>query len=383
MATHIQVLKIFAANFKTDPFLYFSPGRINIMGEHIEHNDGYVLPAAIDKGIWFAVAPNYTESVNIISADLNERFSFEVGQVSKSNGWKNYILGVLHVLHKGRYPINGFDCVFGGNLPQGIGLSSSAAVECGLLFAINDIFQLGILKPTMALMAQQAEHAFPEVKCGVTDQFANLMGKADHFLLLDCKTMEHDYLPFSTADYSIVIINSKQPPIATAGELNIRRRQCWQGLSEIQKLDHNILTFRDVDSGYIETKNSIFSNDVYKRCLYVTDEIKRTKQAKSCLQQNDIVGLGKLMYASHNGLAHLYEVSTPAIDYLVELAASNGVTGARLMGSGFGGCTINIISKDNVEKVASNITSAYHKKFGIRADYFEVHLGDGTYEMEL
>lgn len=384
MSTQIQVLKTFAANFKTDPFLYFSPGRINLIGEHVDYNDGFVLPAAIDKGLWFAVAPNYTETINIISADLNERFSVDVGPVNKSIGWKNYILGVLHVLQKSRLPFNGFDCVFGGNLPQGAGLSSSAAVECGLLFAINDIFQLGMLKPTMALMAQQAEHAFPEVKCGVMDQFANLMGKKDHVILLDCKSLEHEYLPFSLAQFAIVLINSKVSHSLASGEYNIRRRQCWQGLSEIQKLDESIHTFRDIDSGYIETNKGLFSDEVYKRCLYVTDEMRRTQHAKTLLQQGDIAAFGKLMYATHNGLSNLYDVSCPELDFLVEqAAATNAVVGARLMGGGFGGCTINLIKKENASAVIGSILSAYQKKFGITAEVIEVALGDGTHEMEL
>jgi galactokinase len=383
MSTHIQVLKTFAANFKSDPFLYFSPGRINLIGEHIDYNDGYVLPAAIDKGLWFAVAPNYTETINIISADLNERFSIEVGPVNKSSGWKNYILGVLHVLQKSRLPFNGFDCVFGGNLPQGAGLSSSAAVECGLLFAINDIFQLGMLKPTMALLAQQAEHAFPEVKCGVMDQFANLMGKKDHVILLDCKTLEHEYLPFSLSQYSIVLINSKVTHSLASGEYNIRRRQCWQGLSEIQKMDESIQTFRDIDSGYIETNNTLFSNEVYKRCLYVTDEMRRTQQAKIFLQQGNIEAFGQLMYATHNGLSTLYDVSCAELDFLVQQAAAAQVVGSRLMGGGFGGCTINILRKENASAVIGSILSAYQKKFDITAEVIEVALGDGTHEIEL
>ncbi len=384
MASQTQVLKTFASNFTTDPFLFFSPGRINLIGEHVDYNDGFVMPAAINKGIWFAVAPNYTETINIISADENEQLTLPVEAVAKSSGWRNYVLGVLHVLQRNKITFHGFDCVFGGNLPQGAGLSSSAAVEGGMLFAINDIFQLGLLRPTMALYAQQAEHAFPEVKCGIMDQFANMMGKKNHVILLDCKNMEHSYFPLNTDDYTILLINSNKKHSLEGSEYNTRRMQCWQGLEKLRSINPEIETFRDVELDFLKQFRKELPEEVYKKCLYVVEEIERTQQAAQMLQQGLISEVGKLMKETHKGLSQLYDVSTPELDFLVKEASwHNGVAGARLMGGGFGGCTINLVQKEKATTVAKAIVAAYENKFDITADVYDIQTGNGTHEIEL
>jgi galactokinase len=385
MASQAQVLKTFAKTFSTTPFLFFSPGRINLIGEHIDYNDGFVMPAAIDKGIWFAVAPNYTDTIHVVSLDTKDEFSMNVDSIAKSTtSWKNYILGVLYILQRNQIHFHGFDCVFGGNLPQGAGLSSSAAVECGILFAVNEIFQLGMLRPTMAVYAQQGEHAFPEVKCGIMDQFASMMGKENNVLLLDCKTMQHEYFPLDLKDSKLVLINSKKNHSLASGEYNIRRRQCWQGITTIQKSYPKVQSFRDVSEEMVQKIKADIEEKVFKRTLYVVQEIERTQKAALLLQQDNVVAFGKLMFQTHEGLSKLFEVSTPELDFLVSQAINHtNVLGSRLMGGGFGGCTINIIYNEGSAETINAITTAYKKQFSIDAEVYEVGIGNGTYEIEL
>jgi galactokinase len=377
MATQIQVLKTFAAKFTTDPFLFFSPGRINLIGEHIDYNDGFVMPAAIEQGIWFAVAPNYTENIHIIAADLNERIETNTQSISKQSGWKNYLLSALHILQKNGHTFHGFDCVFGGNLPLGAGLSSSAAVECGLLFAINHIFSLGLLKPTIALYGQQAEHAFPDVKCGIMDQFASVFGKANHFILLDCETIEHEYLPFPE-NYQIVLINSMVTHSLASGEYNTRRKQCRDGFSIVKNSYPTVQSFRQVTIAMLESLRNSMEPLVFNRCLYVVQEIERTQKVAYLLQQNNLQAVGKLMFDTHWGLSKLYQVSCLELDVLVTAAQNAGATGSRLMGGGFGGCTINLIEKEKAAIITSAIVTAFQQKFNQTPSLIEVKPGNGT-----
>ncbi len=384
MSTKIQVIKAFGKNFKTDPQLFFSPGRINLIGEHIDYNDGFVLPAAIDKGIWIAMAPNYTETINIISLDFNETFSFEINDVSRSTGWKNYVMGVLNTMMNTNLPFNGFDCVIGSNLPMGSGLASSAAIECGLMESINDTFHIKLFPQTIAALCQQAEHTYPEVKCGIMDQFANMLGKKDHFILLDCKNLEHTYIPAKFNDYSIVVINSGVRHSLINSEYNLRRRQCWKGLNIIKSLDSSVQTFRDLDSNKLVNFEKELSKVVYKRCLYVVEEIKRTKRAAELLTQSRIQELGTLMYQSHEGLRKLFEVSCPELNFLVDQSTNyTEVVGARLMGGGFGGASIHMIEKENAQEITQEITSAFEKKYKKTAEAYVVKISKGTHKIPL
>lgn len=384
MPTKIQVIKAFGKNFKTDPKLFFSPGRINLIGEHIDYNDGFVLPAAIDKGIWLAMAPNYTDHINIISLDFKETFSFHISEVSRSSGWKNYVMGVLNTMLNTNLPFNGFDCVIGSELPMGSGLASSAAIECGLMEAINDTFHIKLFPQTIAALCQQAEHTYPEVKCGIMDQFANMLGKKDHVILLDCKNLEHSYIPARLNDYSIVVINTGIRHSLINSEYNLRRRQCWKGLNIIKNLDSTIQSFRDIDADKLATFEKELSKVVYKRCLYVVEEIKRTKRAADLLKQSRIQELGELMYQSHDGLKKLFEVSCTELNFLVDQSTNyQEVAGARLMGGGFGGSTIHLIEKENVQKITDEISNAFKKKFKREAESYVVKISRGTHKVDL
>lgn len=379
-----EIAALFRKKFTSKPALFFSPGRINLIGEHVDYNDGYVMPAAIDKGIFFAVAPNNTNTIRAYSADMDEELIIALDDIHIMSGWKNYILGVVDQLLKHNYNINGFDVAFGGFLPVGAGLSSSAAVECGLAFALSDIFNLGIDRIDIALICQKAEHTYPGVQCGIMDQFASVMGEKDHVLLLDCNTLEYETLPFHTQEHEIVLINSKVHHSLDGGEYNVRRQQSEEGLALLQQKYPGVKTFRDITPEQVmAVKNDFADTDVYNRCLYVTEEIARTKKGAALLKEDRIEDFGKLMFATHTGLSKLYNVSCEELDFLVELAKEHSaIIGSRMMGGGFGGCTINIIHKNAVPGVTADITIQYKEKYGINAEVYVMHLSDGTYKIE-
>lgn len=378
-----QIAAIFKEKFSLEPKLFFSPGRINLIGEHVDYNDGFVMPAAIDKGIFFAIAANGTDVIRVYSADIEDTLEVPLNNLQKATGWKNYILGVIDQLQKRNYAIQGFDVAFGGFLPVGAGLSSSAAVECGLAFALNHIFNLGISRIDITLICQKAEHTFPGVQCGIMDQFASVMGKKDHVLLLDCNTLQYETLPLSTEEYAVVLINSLVHHSLDGGEYNVRRRESENGLTLLKQKYPAAKTFRDVTPQQVEETVATFeTEEEYKRCLYVTEEITRTKKAAELLKAHNIPAFGQLMFKTHDGLSRLYNVSCEELDFLVEQAKQHPeIIGARMMGGGFGGCTINLIKKESVDNITSGIVSLYRQKYGIEAEVYVMNLADGTHAL--
>ncbi|MDE3145650.1 MAG: galactokinase [Bacteroidota bacterium] len=382
MSTQQQVLSAFKEHFSTTPKLFYSPGRINLIGEHIDYNDGFVMPAAIDKGVWFAVAANNTNKVNFVSVDLNDSYSTETDKIEKNESWKNYVLGVLHVLQVNKISFGGFDCAFGGNLPVGAGLSSSAAVEGGLLFALNTIFSFGMNRIEMALLAQKAEHGYPGVNCGIMDQFASLNGQKDHVILLDCTSLEHKHFPLQLEKYNIVLINTKVHHSLASGEYNKRRKNCEDGFKLLKTKLPEAKSFRSISSQQVAEQKSLLDAKTFDRCLYVTQEIERTQLAGKLLEENNLAEFGKLMFQTHEGLSKLYEVSCDELDFLVDEAKKHSsIIGARLMGGGFGGCTINIIEKEKTDATFNEITAAYFKKFNVHPEVYITNTSNGTYEI--
>jgi len=380
--TVVDVKNAFKEKFKEESRLFYSPGRINLIGEHIDYNDGFVMPAAIDKGIFFAIALNDSDKINCYSIDFDERISVPLSEVRKMDGWKNYVLGVVNEFQKMDLPVKGFDCAFGGNIPIGGGLSSSAALEGGISFGLNELCNFKMSRKDLALLGQRAEHNFPGVMCGIMDQYANMMGKKNSVILLDTKNVTGEDIPLHLQGYEIILINTKVHHSLAASEYNQRRKECEKGL-EILKKGLGIQSFRDIKNPeQLSPFKTEMGTEIYKRCLFVVEEILRTKKAAKLLKENDLTGFGQLMFQTHEGLKNLYEVSCKELDFLVNTAKENeDVIGARLMGGGFGGCTINIVKQQGVDSFLSKILPAYKNQFKIDAESYDVKAVDGTHEI--
>jgi galactokinase len=376
--TAAKVKAAFKEKFNEEPHLYYSPGRINLIGEHVDYNDGFVLPGAIDKGIFFAMALNNSDKINCYSIDFDEHISLPLSAIQKMESWKNYVLGVVNEFQKLELPVEGFNCVFGGNIPIGGGMSSSAALEGGISFGLNELCNFKMSRKELALLGQRAEHNFPAVKCGIMDQYANMMGKEETVLLLDCKNVSHEDIPLHINGHEIILINTKVHHSLAGSEYNQRRKECEKGLA-ILKRELKINSFRDVDVIEMLPYKNEMGEKVFNRCSFVVEEILRTKKAAELLKANDISGFGELMFQTHDGLKDLYEVSCKELDFLVNIACENKeVIGARLMGGGFGGCTINIVKEESATSFVEKILKAYKDEFNIEAENYKVKVVNGT-----
>lgn len=374
-----QAKEQFIQLFGKTPLIVSSPGRINLIGEHTDYNNGFVLPAAIDKQIIYAIALNGTDRCNAYAAFNGEKASFSLDAVHPTPGWINYLMGVVYQLQQRGLKVPGFDCVIAGNVPVGAGLSSSAAVEGGLVAALDHLVGYSLTRMDMALIGQKAEHTFPGVKCGIMDQFANLHGKKDQVMLLDCRDLSFTYYPFNFPDQKIVLCNSMVHHSLASSEYNVRRQQCEEGVRVLQETYPQVQSLRDADMQMLEAVKSRLEEIVYKRCAYVIAETARVQQACIYLQQGKLREFGQLMYATHDGLSRLYEVSCPELDYLVELARQRPeVAGARVMGGGFGGCTINLVQADKVDGYIAYIQGRYQQKFGKLPEVYVTTIENGV-----
>ncbi|QBN18665.1 galactokinase [Flavobacterium nackdongense] len=357
-----------------------SPGRINIIGEHIDYNDGYVLPAAIDKIICFAFEKNNTNTANIYAIDLDESVGIDVTQEPQLTDvvWTNYLRGVLLQLKLKGFKVGGFNCSFSSNIPTGSGLSSSAALECGFLYGINEMFNLGIKSIDIALMGQSAEH-WVGINCGIMDQFSSVVGLENKVIKIDCRTLDYTYHEANFVDYSLILFDSNVKHSLFTSEYNNRRLECNEGLRIIHENFPQIESFRDCDVDQLISLKSKMSDTVFKRSLYAVKEIKRVIQACEALDKGDIATLGKLMFETHDGLSNDYEVSCVELDYLVDLAkAEEDVIGSRLMGGGFGGCTITLVKKGSEAVIKEKFTKLYFEKFNIDLKIYDVKVSNGT-----
>lgn len=379
--TSQDVIEKFRELYNEEPLTVRAPGRINLIGEHTDYNDGFVMPAAIDKDITFAIAPSPTHESAIYSLTYNEFFPVDIRnpQRTAAPGWANYLLGVMRQFVDKGYALKPFRCVFGGNIPTGAGLSSSAALECGFAVTLNELNQFKVPRETMVHMAQWSEHNFVGVKCGIMDQFASMMGEEGKVIVLDCRSLEYHYSPFSLQEYSIVLCNTGVKHSLVDSEYNTRRNECEQGVAILKKHYPAVKSLRDVSVEMVTRHRSEFPGKVYDRCFYVTGEIKRVQEASADLQRGDLEAFGKKMFETHTGLSRLYEVSCAELDFLAGHAAKfEGVLGARMMGGGFGGCTINIVRKQNVESFISSAREAYRKAFNLELITYIVHVKSGA-----
>ncbi|WP_396171096.1 galactokinase [Flavobacterium sp.] len=357
-----------------------SPGRINIIGEHIDYNDGYVLPAAIDKIICFAFEKNNTTTANISAIDLDESVVIDVTKDTELSDavWTNYLRGVLLQLKLKGFEVGGFNCSFSSNIPTGSGLSSSAALECGFLYGINEMFNLGIKPIDMALMGQKAEH-WVGVNCGIMDQFSSVMGLENKVIKIDCRTLDYTYHDANFVNYSLILFDSNVKHSLFTSEYNVRRIECTEGLGILKANFPEINSFRDCTEEQVVSLKSKMTDKVYRRSLYAVKEIKRVILACAALDKGDIATLGKLMFETHDGLSKDYEVSCEELDYLVDLAkAEEVVIGSRLMGGGFGGCTITLVKKGSEEAIKEKFTKLYKEKFNIDLKIYDVKVSNGT-----
>lgn len=372
----------FFHHFEKKPsFIVQSPGRINLIGEHTDYNNGFVLPAAINLGISLAIAPNDTDTCNIYSTDYKETFSFTLSNMepTKEQPWANYIMGVVNEFQKTGKKLSGFDCAFGGNIPIGSGLSSSAALECGIGFALDQLYGLPLERWDLIKLAQKAEHNFAGVQCGIMDQFAVVQGKKDHFIRLDCNSLEFEYFPFKDSQFSIVLCNSMVKHALVDSEYNKRREECESGVKVLQGHWPSINSLRDASMQQLEEVKPELDPIVYNRCRYILEENERVLQAGNDLHHNDLPSVGKKLYQSHAGLSELYEVSCPELDYLVESTKDiPEVLGSRMMGGGFGGCTINLVENQFVDKFEGIIRTAYKEKFNLDLEIYRVSIEDGV-----
>jgi len=366
--------------FNREPLIVQSPGRINLIGEHTDYNEGFVLPAAINKKTVFALSENNSSNINLYAKDLDESFACDLKNIKKTEvPWANYLLGVVSQLTNNGYLLNGFNCIFGSDIPIGAGLSSSAALECGLAVGLNELFQLDIDPLELVKMCQKAEHQYAGVKCGIMDQFICIFGKKGHALRLDCRSLEYEYFLLDMPDYHIVLCDTGIRHTLAGSEYNNRRRQCRQGVAVLKKYYPEILNLRDVKPEMIYRHKQRLEPVVFKRCEYVVSENRRVKEACKDLDQGDLISFGKKMYLSHDGLKNGYEVSCRELDFLVAQTFDDmNVLGARMMGGGFGGCTVNIVKKTYAPAFMANITSAYKERLGIELQCHTVTVCDGA-----
>ena len=374
----------FYRRFGHEPLLVRAPGRINLIGEHTDYNDGLVLPAAIDKEIFFAVGLNGGDMVRLVSFDKADTYDVPVADVAPSDHlWANYLLGVVAQFQAHGVAVSGFDCVFGGNVPMGAGMSSSAAIECGLAFALNELLHTGFDRMTLAKMGQQAEHTYAKVMSGLMDQFASLHGRAGHVVRLDCRSLDYEYFPFAADQYHFVLCNSGVKHSLASSEYNKRRQECAQGVSVLQKKYPEIKSLRDVTLAQIKAGRAALGDVVYRRCRYVVQENQRVQEACDALEANDMAAVGQAMYGSHAGLRDDYEVSCLELDELVEMARPlPGVLGARMMGGGFGGCTINLVAAAVVDAFVATMEKAFEKRFQQKLETYHTTIVGGVSELQ-
>lgn len=371
----------FEKSFGSSPQkIVLSPGRINIIGEHIDYNDGFVLPAAIDKVICFAFEKTNSDTSTIVAIDLDESFEINVENPVTLNEviWTNYFRGVLQQIQNKGLIIGNFNCVFSSTIPIGSGLSSSAALECGLLYGLNELFHLDITPVDLALMGQSAEH-WVGINCGIMDQFASVMGKENQVIKIDCRTLEYEYHKADFSDYSLVLFDSNVKHSLFTSAYNQRRQECEQGLAILTAHFLEVTSFRDATEEQLLSIQDTMSEDVFKRSHYAIKEIKRVTLACEALDRGDILTLGQLLFDTHEGLSKEYEVSCAELDMIVDtLKQDPAVIGSRMMGGGFGGCTINLIKKGEEDAIKTKLTQLYQATFGIELKTYEVKISNGT-----
>ncbi|WP_278704477.1 galactokinase [Parabacteroides goldsteinii] len=365
--------------FNTEGAVFASPGRINLIGEHTDYNGGFVFPGAIDKGMIAEIKPNGTGKVRAFSIDLNDYAEFGLNEEDAPKAsWARYIFGVCREIIKRGGQIQGFDTVFAGDVPLGAGMSSSAALESTYAFALNELFSLGIDKFELAKIGQSTEHNYCGVNCGIMDQFASVFGKEGSLIRLDCRSLEYKYFPFNPVGYKLVLLDSVVKHELASSAYNKRRQSCENAAAAIRRNHPEVEFLRDATMGMLnEVKGDISAED-YMRAEYVIEEVQRVLDVCEALEKGDYETVGQKMYETHHGMSILYEVSCEELDFLNDVAKKCGVTGSRVMGGGFGGCTINLVKDELHDAFIKEAFESYTKKFGHEPKVYEVVISDGA-----
>ena len=374
-----QIRNKFQELFNTEGSVYASPGRINLIGEHTDYNGGFVFPGAIDKGMIAEIKPNGTDKVRAFSIDMNDYAEFGLNEEDAPKAsWARYIFGVCRECIKRGGQVGGFDTVFAGDVPLGAGMSSSAALESTYAFALNELFALGIDKFELARIGQSTEHNYCGVNCGIMDQFASIFGKAGNLIRLDCRSLEYKYFPFHPTGYKLVLLDSVVKHELASSAYNKRRRSCETAAAAIRRNHPKVEFLRDATMQMLgEVKNDISAED-YMRAEYVIEEVQRVLDVCEALEKDDYETVGQKMYETHHGMSKLYEVSCEELDFLNDVAKKCGVTGSRVMGGGFGGCTINLVKDEVYDGFIKEAVESYTKKFGHAPKVYEVVINDGA-----
>jgi len=377
------IFNSFKRHFGAEPEGVFrSPGRINLIGEHTDYNEGFVLPAAIDKYATIAAGRRHDSRVRLYATEFDEWYEGELETIKPIPGsWTDYVLGVADELMRRGYPLGGFNMVVSGDVPVGAGLSSSAAIECAVGFALSELFGLRLSRFELAKIGQAAEHRFPGVQCGIMDQFASVFGKKDHALKLDCRSLDYEEVPLRLGAYTIVLLNTNVKHSLASSAYNERRQQCAEGAAAVARHHDHVASLRDVTQEMLaaHVKDPL----IYNRCRYVVEENARVSAAVEQMRRGNIAALGKLMYESHRGLSTQYEVSCPELDYLVNAVKGHpAVAGARMMGGGFGGCTINIMKEEALNELIPGLEASYRKDMGGSLSVYVAATADGTGRIE-
>ncbi|MBQ2563262.1 MAG: galactokinase [Muribaculaceae bacterium] len=370
-----KIISLFKERFGSEPVLYASSGRINLIGEHTDYNGGFVFPGAIDKCIMAGIKENGSDKVRVYSADLDNYCEFGLNEEDKpQEQWACYIFGVCRETIKRGGIVKGFDAVFAGNVPLGAGLSSSAALESCFAFAMNDMFNDNkIDKFELAKIGQSTEHNYCGVNCGIMDQFASVFGKKDHLMRLDCRSLEYKYYPFDAKGYKLVLLDSRVKHELVDSPYNKRRESCERVAATL-----GVETLRDASMQMLEANRDKISDEDYKRAVYVIGEKQRVLDVCDALERGDFETVGDRMYKTHEGLSKDYEVSCVELDYLNDIARECGVTGSRIMGGGFGGCTINLVKDELHDEFISTAKRKFNEKYGHEPMVYDVIISDGA-----
>ena len=374
-----KIKELFKARFGTKGAIYASAGRINLIGEHTDYNGGFVFPGAIDKCIMAEININGTDLVRAYSADLDDYCEFGLREEdAPDKQWARYIFGVCREIIKRGFTVKGFDTVFAGNVPLGAGLSSSAALESCFAFALNDLFNENkIDKFELALIGQSTEHNYCGVNCGIMDQFASVFGKKDCLMRLDCRSLEYKYYPFKADGYKLVLLDSKVKHELVDSPYNKRRASCENVAKTL-----GVETLRDADMEMLEAAKDKINEEDFMRAYYVIGEKQRVLDVCDALECGDFETVGRCMYETHHGLSKDYEVSCEELDFLNNIARECGVTGSRIMGGGFGGCTINLVKDELYDEFIATAKAKFNEKYGHEPVVYPVIISDGAHKCE-